>query len=434
MKGLVALIAIAGCDYSPKPGTLTELPDAPPDTPPGPCETLGDTCGNATTIFSCTTLDVPPTQIDCPWGCIDDPVHCGTLQPSGGGATSGDLDATSLGELGEVTLANGATINGDGAITNASSANFDHALRGPNQSIAVFRFKKLTIEGDVKLLGSKAIVLVSDEPISIGGVIDALGPCGVDNSAALAGPGGFAGGTTAGAAGLGPGGGGGTGSTVGGGGGANGGKGGKGGNAGATTNGGIPFTTPDTIPVLFGGQGGGAGGGGGGFGRGGGGGGAIQLISNTAIIFLAGSGINAGGCGGDGDSGGGADGGGGGGAGGTILLEAPVISGPGALAVNGGGGGSGGEGPGDTGEQGKLSRTASLGQPGGDGDGGNGASGADLGGSAGEDDSNDGGGGGGGIGRIRFHTRTGDVAVTGVMSPALDDDPTTATAGRATVE
>ncbi len=423
MRVLVA-VAVVGCNYAPKVG------EPPPDVPPGPCQALGDTCGNALTMFSCTAIDVPPMQLECPWGCLDAPARCGTLRPAGGGATTSDL--AGLDGLGDITLADGATIDGDGTITMASSPNFDHELRGPGSSIAVFRFKRLTIAGDLRLLGNRGIVLISDAPITIGGVILATGPCGSDNNASLAGPGGFSGSIVSRGAGLGPGGLGGTAANAGGGGGANGGKGGRGGNT-LSDNGGTAFGTPE-IALLFGGQGGGAGGGGGGFGRGGGGGGAVQLISNTAIVFALDSGINAGGCGGDGDSGGGADGGGGGGAGGTILLEAPLITGPGVLAVNGGGGGSGGEGPGDTGEAGTLSSLPAHGQPGGQGAGGDGGAGASLAGSPGVADANDGAGGGGGVGRIRINTQSGDVGITGDISPALTANPTTSTSSAAPVE
>jgi len=419
-----------GCSYAPKPGE----PAADLDGPPGPCEALGDSCRN-TTLLACKTLGELPVQTPCSWGCVDEPAHCGVLDPAGGGATSADLVSSELGMLDNVTLLADATINGDGSgtITNASSSNFTHMLRGSG-SIAVFRFKRLTIDGDLHLEGTKAIVLISDEPIRINGVIAATGECGADDDAATPGPGGFAGGSGSQMWGFGLGGGGGGGSNVGGGGGGgNGGAGGSGGNNGSP-NGGV-VAGSDAIPVLVGGSGGGSGGGGGGFGRGAGGGGALQLISNTSIIFGGTSGINAGGCGGDSDSRGGPDGGGGGGAGGTILLEAPLITGTAILAVNGGAGGSGGEGPDATGEQGQLARTPAVGARGGTSAGGNGAAGAVLGGSGGGNAvADDGGGGGGGIGRIRLNTRTGAIELTGEMSPALTDGPTTTTSASATVK
>lgn len=414
------LCAGLGCSYAPRVGDVSDPDDGPASTP---CSTLSSSCQGATTLLTCSAIGEAPLPTECPWGCLEPPARCGRLSPSGGGATTTDLDA--LEGLGDVTLDAAAVTGDNGMITNASSANFTHELRGPDSSIAVFRFRRLTITGDLRLRGTKSIVLIADEQITVNGIIDARGPCGDDDEAPEPGPGGFAGGPTSQAAGLGPGGTAGGASNAGGGGGGNGGAGGRGGNA--TTNAG-GLLGDDAISVLRGGGGGSAGGGGSGFGRGGGGGGAIQLISNTAVVFGAGSGINAGGCGGDGDSGGGADGGGGGGGGGTILIEAPQISGTSTLAVNGGAGGSGGLGAGDTGETGQLSRVAAIGQPGGNGAGagGDGAAAAVLDGSPGISVAGlDGGGGGGGIGRIRFNTLTGEISLTGEMSPALTDVPTT---------
>ncbi len=435
MRALCALLWVGlGCSYAPRVGTgdAPEL-DGPPSVP---CETLGPSCQGATTLLSCTAIGEAPLPTECEWGCLETPARCGRLNPSGGGATTTDLDA--LDDLGDVTLADDAEINGDdGMITKASSANFTHDLRGPSDSIAVFRFRRLTIAGDIRLLGTKSIVLIADEQLTVNGIIDVKGPCGINDEAPEPGPGGFAGGTSSQAPGLGPGGAAGGSSSAGGGGGGNGGAGGKGGNANSNNGGGVLGN--DAISILRGGGGGSAGGGNGGFGRGGGGGGAIQLISNTTIVFGAGSGINAGGCGGDGDSGGGADGGGGGGAGGTILIEAPEVTGTSTLAVNGGAGGSGGQGAGDTGEAGRLSLAAAIGQVGGPDDGGggaggNGAAAAVLAGSPGVNTGADGGGGGGGIGRIRLNTRTGVISLIGEMSPALTDDPTTAIAASAAIE
>jgi len=428
---LLALFLCAGLGCSYDPRVASEIPD--PDGPPAPCATLGPSCQGATTLLSCSVIGELPVPTECPWGCLETPARCGHLNPFGGGATTTDLDA--LEALGDVTLSDAEITGDDGVITNASNTNFTHELRGPSDSIAVFRFRRLTISGDLRLRGTKSIVLIADEELTVNGIIDARGPCGIGDDATGPGPGGFAGGLASQGAGLGPGGTAGGASNAGGGGGGNGGAGGRGGNS-TTDNAGGPLGDA-AISILRGGGGGSAGGGGGGFGRGGGGGGALQLISNTAVVFVAGSGINAGGCGGDGDSGGGPDGGGGGGAGGTILIEAPQISGTSTLAVNGGAGGSGGEGIGDTGEAGKLSLVAAIGQPGGGaaGAGGNGAAAAVLVGAPGISVTNqDGGGGGGGIGRIRFNTRTGTISLIGDMSPSLTDVPTTASSEIARIE
>jgi hypothetical protein len=148
-----------------------------------------------------------------------------------------------------------------------------------------------------------------------------------------------------------------------------------------TTTGGEASTaacaTPELIP-LVGGSGGGAGGDATinvqqGW-AGGGGGGALQISSRVSISITGA--IHA--RGGDGYGEMSVDGGGGGGAGGAILLEAPSLSLPGMLIVDGGNGGSSGAGPGGAGASGANAAAigASFLQAGQGGSGGGGGAGA----------------------------------------------------------
>ena len=344
----------------------------------------------------------------CTWGCFGagDNSHCGALQPSGGAVTTDDLSASGVAA---VTITGPATLDSDaGTITGVTSG----FAFNSNNGAGVFRFRTLTINGPLQLVGNNAVALVAAGELVVNGVIDARGGCVLGVTRVQAGPGGFDGGNV-GASAPEPGGGGGrTGNREGGGGGGYGGNGGLGSGNGAR---GASHGDPE-ISMLVGG----GGGGGGKDTVGGGGGGAVQLVSNTSIEITQPAGINAGGCGGGGGAGGN-DGGGGGGAGGAILLEAPVVTVGGILAANGGSGGnesgSGGAGRLDT-----APATIS---------GGNG-------GAANTIDGGDGGngeGGGGAIGRLRVNTRNGQAIVrpTSILSPAFTDIPTRATQGTATV-
>jgi hypothetical protein len=437
---VLAYACLVGCKFSPS-GTPGDA--APPDA--GPCLSAPTSeCADDLTLRSCITAGLPPTDTPCPWGCKDGAdAHCGIVNPFGGGATPADTDPETFDALGTIVLGGPTTINGTAGTISGVTTGFEYAPRG---TIGVFRFKSLTIDAPVRLTGTRAIVLIADGPIVVSALIDARGDCTFDNGATAPGPGGFAGGTAAVDNGLGPGGGVvGTGQS-GGGGGGHGGVGGQGGPIPLGAQGGAGGVVNGTaqITLLVGGSGGGATAGAGGHARGGGGGGAIQLVSNTRIVFAPGGAIDAGGCGGDSGKGGGEDGGGGGGAGGTILLEAPLIEGTGALAVNGGGGGAGDDSdipetrPTGFGEAGRLDRVpaaGAVGSPTGAG-GGNGAAAASYDGEEGISSPDHAGGGGGAVGRIRFNTRLGitTVTVTGEMSPALGDPGSTCTAGTARVQ
>jgi hypothetical protein len=381
-----------------------------------------------------------PQDTTCSWGCGS--AHCLQIVPAGGAVTPGDVGLGSD-ALMDISLGSGTVIDSDnGSIVQGPmtvrgggagvKAGIDYEQRGSNA--AVFRVKSLAITGVTYLRGHRAIAIVADGAVDVGAVIDARGGCmGTD-----AGPGGFAGGGK-GSNGLGAGGGAGSdGQSQGGGGGGYGGRGGDGGNGPDMTNpiaGGAP-QGDRAITLLVGGAGGGGGGDGGGpqTGPGGGGGGAIQIVSNAQITIASGGGINAGGCGGR-SGGGGNDGGGGGGAGGTILLEAPTIHVVGGLAVNGGGGGGGAAGNQMSGANGTLSRNPAPGAIGMT-IGGIGGAANMLDGTAGGTTGGKGGGGGGAVGRIRLDTRSGTATIdpAALLSPALDDQPTTCTQSTATLQ
>lgn len=426
----IAIAAVAACQFS--HGVLPATDDGggddgPPPPDAGPCQTLASEC-IGDTLRVCTAIGTDATDIPCGWGCVDGPPRCAHVIPSGSGgvATDGVLPSDVAPDGLEPTTFENVTIDGDtGRIGTPQNANLyhgaaigiengiDYQRRGP---IAMFRFKSLTVGGTITLIGARPIALVADGAVTIKGIVDARGLC----SSFVAGPGGFNGGSTAGADGNAPvttnGGGSGAASDSGGGGGAHASAGGSAEDA----SGGMPYGDP-TIMTLVGGAGGGAGGGGANFGRGGGGGGALQIVSNTEIS-IADGGINAGGCGGKAGAGNN-DSGGGGGAGGTILLEAPSVTVTGTLAANGGGGGGGGGNMAKPGDNGALGTTAAGGGSGDSPDegGGDGAATGKEAGSGG--DGSNPGGGGGGIGRIRINTRngTGATLTSATLSPGPSD-------------
>jgi len=385
--------------------------DASIDAPPPPaCTARSATCLDDVTLSTCAGLNATPVVTKCNWGCIaTGTAHCGQLAAHGGGVNSGDFTAQGGAPL---TLNNAKLNTNDGTIMGVTTG-FSAVLRG---NVMVFRFSGLTLTGTTQFTGPNAAAFVADGAITINAIVDVRGPCAMN--AKNAGPGGFNGGNGD-APGMGMGGGAAINSKdCGGAGGGYGGQGGNGGGPSTAIGGG---TYGDAfISVLVGGSGGGGGHNTGHVG--GGGGGALQLASNTSVTISNSGGINAGGCGGLSANSDGNGGGGGGGAGGAILIEAPVVSIDGVLAVNGGAGG----GFSFDGAAGTLDRTAAT-----DGNetGGDGGAAATPDGHAGSDP----GGGGGGVGRIRLESRTGTVQVTGTMSPALQDPGTTATAGAANV-
>jgi hypothetical protein len=445
--GLVVSSMVAACEF--QHGELPQKPsdggiDAPPDA--GMCLTQSSEClGDIKR--DCAGPGATATDTFCGWGCVTAPmVHCLQLQPSGNGGNvaSGAAPADVVADpmLADLTFGAGILIDGDsGKIGPLANANMyrgsggtgvingiDFERRG---AVAVFRFKSLKIDGDISLIGSKAIALIADGEIDINNIIDARGGCGLG---VLAGPGGRNGGANNGGDAAGSGGG--SGSDTNGLGGGGGGNGGSGGDGGGGQLGGSAFGAGDlAISILTGGGGGGGGGGGAMSGSGGGGGGALQVISNRTIAIAATGGINAGGCGGQNGAASG-DAGGGGGAGGTILLESPLVTLVGKLAVNGGAGGGGAAGNNTFAPAGTLDRTPAPGVQSG-GIGGDGGAAAMLDGSPGQQNAGHGGGGGGAVGRIRVNTRNGSGLTLdpgAVLSPSFDDANTTATKGSAAVQ
>jgi hypothetical protein len=269
----------------------------------------------------------------------------------------------------------------------------------------VCRSDELTISGELKVTGKRALVLLALRDVTVGtnGRLRVAAVGGVD------GPGGghayptIASGYAGGA------------------GGSFGGQGGRGA---------PPFGTPDLEPLLGGmrGQAGASA-----STAGGGGGGAVQISAGRRLV-VAGI-IDAGGGGG---RGGNVFGGGGGGSGGGILLEAPTVEIRGVVLASGGGGGGGGaessaigtagedgSGPGGGG-QGASGGGCALGGYAAGGAGGQGATGArnagpgstgnDVTGCIGGPFRGGQGGGGGGIGRIRVNTSSG-CACSGGFAP-----------------
>ncbi|MBV8763115.1 MAG: hypothetical protein JO257_37865 [Deltaproteobacteria bacterium] len=420
-RSRLLLVALSACKFSANaasdaPHAIdtksidSQMIDASIDAPPPPaCTGMSATCLNAVTLSTCSGPNATPVVSTCSWGCVSTgTAHCGQLAAHGGAVQSSDFTAQGGAPLTLGTI----KFNTMDGTTMPATTGYTAVLRG---NVMVFRFSGLTITGSVSFVGPNAAAFVADGAIAINGIVDVRGPCA--NNTKNAGPGGFNGGN-----GDNPGSGMGAGAAQTG---KNDGGGGAGyGAAGGTGNGGTAGGASygdQFISVLVGGSGGGGGHNGGHVG--GGGGGALQLASNTSVSIGNSGGINAGGCGGGNTANDGNGGGGGGGAGGAILIEAPVVTVDGSLAVNGGAGG------GDTtnGAPGGLDRNMAAN---GDGGGAGGAAATP----AGQPAAANPGGGGGAVGRIRLESRTGTVQVNGLMSPALQDPGTTSTAGAANVQ
>jgi len=281
----------------------------------------------------------------------------------------------------------------------------------------------ISITGTLRATGTKPLVLIGSDTISItgSGSIDAASHRQRPPGTPETGAGADANATTcvAGTAATNRGGGAGGSFT---------GIGGTGG-AGASANAGTPgLVAPPPITTLRGGCPGQDGQGT--TGSGGHGGGAVYLIAGTRID-IAGNGINAGGEGGGGGAAGPAGGGGGGGgAGGMIGLDAPMVmlTGSATLIANGGGGAEGGSGAAAVaGANGSDSITTAAaaggkGLTGSGGDGANGsagpAAGAGLPGGAGSNAAGMNGGGGGGGGGAGIIKAPAGTNFGGKASPA----------------
>ncbi len=264
--------------------------------------------------------------------------------------------------------------------------------------LAIFSMGSLTVSPDaqVKVVGARALVLVTLNRMTISGTID------VSASDTTAGSGGFSAEKNPNSAGrgFGPGGapdsvahqGGGGGSLC--------------GNGGNKT-GGKPAYLATIMPPLVGGSSGGSG-----FQSGGGGGGAIELVCNYILTINKQALIRANGAGA-------AFGGGGGGSGGEILIDTFALNEFGPFIANGGGGGantSAGDPTIAAGAQGSDTTTPSAGGKG-ENAGGAGTGGATLAGADGAYDTptpgatlgdySGGGGGGAGLVHLRFRMAGG---------------------------
>ncbi|HEX3474111.1 MAG TPA: hypothetical protein VHT91_03670 [Kofleriaceae bacterium] len=281
----------------------------------------------------------------------------------------------------------------------------------------------VTIGGTLTVIGSRALVLVAADSLTVSGAVDAsstssgrLGAAA--NQGSCVDPDPIAGADDTGGAGGGAGGGLGT-------------KGGTGGTGDLNDSGppagqarGGVAGPPQALTVLRGGCRGGDGGAGDLQHRspGGDGGGAVYLIAGTTIhlsgdVFASGAGGGAtqGGLGSE-------QGGGGGGAGGMIGLDAPGLEILGRVAANGGaGGGGGGEvggSPGGDGTTASWNTPATGGTGGGSIPGGNGAPGTAIGATSNVDGSSNAGGAGGGAGGLGIIVVHGAMSGGTKMSPA----------------
>ena len=348
----------------------------------------------------------------CALGCNDTAKRCNKLDPSNGLASSLDDAATAN----DLVLSGAATIDTDaGTVTDTSGSRVIQSsgiTAGLPVGLFVIKVKSFATGGDVTVVGTRALVIVSAGTVKITHTLSVSARARLNGPGSLLSDTACRGGSTSGNANGWPGaGGGGFGSA--------GGRGGTGGSP--LVQGGLPggvSGTTELVPLRGGCPGGrdttdnpsdyavGAAGG------------AIQIVSNVKIELADGGFVAANGSGGGKfqglptvcPTGGPCDHGEGGGSGGAILLEAPVVTVNQLAGVvsNGGGGGCNVDG---TGAAGSLSAVPALGSTcqqdpskGGDGaagliaaqNGGNGASGKPV-----------GGGGGGGAGRIRVNVAPG---------------------------
>ena len=261
----------------------------------------------------------------CALGCNDTGERCVDVEPSNG--LAGYLDMTD--DAPAVSLSNGAVIDTDaGTITDGDGAKIDvpdFQIAAPTGGVAirVFAVKSLQL-GDATIAGIRAIAVVSDGDIVVGGHVRIRAGSSTEGACV----GGFGGQDDPGTFQA----------DAGGGGGGFGGSGGDGGDAIAGDasagggQGGSPIGNSSLVPLR-----GGCAGGGLVDDLGASGGGAIQLVSRTSIRIEDGSAeahLDAGGEGSGGIAGGGSGGG--------ILLEAPrvIVSSGTSVVANGGGGGS----------------------------------------------------------------------------------------------
>ena len=407
---------------------LVAVDGAPPDAVPLAPVDAAPACTPACVGDELRRCD-PERWLVCTYGCDPESLMCRyDWQPSNG-ARREHLEGVSAGiSLSEGSLAVLHTDTGqllvDGVTVRQPGQGIEDGLGffeiDENLSLLAVEGVQISLDAQLKALGTRGIVILSAGNVYIEGQIDVSARrCdGSDLPARCGGPGGGDGGTVMEglempATGCAPGG-----SAGSGGGGGLGSDGAPGG--GQRGEGGMSAGCPgpDLVP-LRGGSGGGRGGSATAPNNGGGGGGAIQITALTSIVLSrpTGTGLSsilANGGGGVGRNGGG----GGGGSGGSILLEAPsIIFRNTVLAANGGGGGGGDEmGNATSGENGLIDPQRA---PGGQGQATGGSGGAFEGpATAGGDGTGSGGGGGGSIGVIRLNVpEAGLLIESAILSP-----------------
>lgn len=282
----------------------------------------------------------------------------------------------------------------------------EHRIGAGVGTPCVIAAERVTIPFPLRVIGSRPLVILASESITIRAALDASsrrdGSSGPGRRTDCASPSG-------------------SGTNLAAGGGAGGTFGFAGGPGGAAS--GAIAVAPRAVSPLVSFAGGCAGGDGGAVtgqsarARGGGGGGGVYLIAGASIDVRGNGSINASGAGGEG--GGLGQGGAGGGAGGTIGFDAPAIVIEGHVIAKGGGGGGGGDGAaGSAGADADAANpSAQVSGGGGGGGGGNGGDGSNgtVGGVPVGTPMRAAGGGGGGGGRVLLHgQRTG----AGVLNPA----------------
>jgi hypothetical protein len=423
MKLLFALLTLTAACYGAHRdnGDDTPMPDGGVDAPMCGTTTCDDvpapTCeGNTLVTYGATCEDnacsYPETEVDCgSSGCCGD--HCCGFAPSNGS------------DFGAVT-SNGMTVAPpNGTFDTSTDCTSPSALgacevvtRATLGEACVCRADRFTI-GDLRINGSRALVLLAHREVTVSGKLDLSGRTNLDGPGAsyvYSSP----------PASLHSGGVGGSHATIGG--------------SSASVAAAAEYGDPSLVPLAGGMRGQVSGG------QSGGGGGALQISARESIQVTGVINVGGGG-GGGGVSAFSSAGAGGGGSGGALLLEAQTVIVNGKLVANGGGGGGGG---GETrgGTSGMSGGAGIFGEldpaSGGDGDdgggcalhgytsggwGGVGGRGVDAAGTGGPSDGFNGclggnhffvgyGGGGGGVGRIRINTKTGCQCGGGMISPS----------------
>lgn len=375
--GAVAWVVLGGC-YSPTPPTGAPCPD-------GICPS-SLVCNAATQ--TCELADTPR-----------DATADGELADSGTDALTADANPLCFGTgLVSVCLDEPptTTVTLAGVLDTTLDATCTAIVPAQGTEYCVIAHAEISIAATVTAIGTRPLVLIGAQRITVAGTLDAASR----RMGGILGAGSNPSSCMMGAA---------PGARAGGPGGSFGGTGGSGGGSPA------PAPAPAVVPTTL--RGGCPGrDGDGGTGEGGRGGGAVYLISQGRIE-VTGT-INASGMSGSGGEP--ADSGGGGGSGGMIGLDAPdiTVADSARIFANGAGGGAGGgSGSGAQGEHPSEPLVAADGGDGGffgGGNGGAGSAGATLAGSAGTAGSVAAGGGGGGAGVIKVHPPR---ALPGRISP-----------------